>query len=162
MHRYLWLPVALLGLMGFCSLVDAAPVRTDCGRAVSCWHASDATADFVAYGTPDSDAQPLRLSASPSGPLRLMAFLPQQPGERIAEGKRVQVKVSGRGWSRILEGRAFCKDGCNFQASIGRDHPLLTALVAGETVRFSRRGQSYAVSGEGAKPVIGALLARRR
>ena len=120
MRVFLSLLTTFLALLGSLSFVNAASVRTDCGGKVACWHASDATADFVAFGTPDSDAQPLRFNAASVGHLVLLAFLPQAPRERIAEGRRVRVKVSGRGWNRLLEGRAFCKDGSNFRVAIPR------------------------------------------
>jgi hypothetical protein len=152
--------VALIAIM-FTPVVassEQARSATACGGAESCWHVVDARKDLIAYGIPESHAQPLHLACASPGRLVVHGYVLQRKREQIKSGQKISVRLSGRGWSRILESRASCEDGCSFQGEIAADHPLVRSLLLDERVHYSRAGQEYSVPGRSARAVVSALL----
>jgi hypothetical protein len=130
----------------------------DCRGRSECWFTGNDEGTIVLYGTPESSAVPIALQCTAPGRVAVDSYLPARRGERLRKGEPVEVTM---GTTRVAAKVSDCNDGCRFEVTLPAGHPALTALAAGEGLRWSRSNGTQSVPA-GDAGLVAALLRRCR
>ena len=139
-------------------------LNTDCGQEEICWHSDKSNSPSrVAYGTPETGAQPLSLECEGNRKIIMRAYLPTSNSEHLRDGQEIRVKYDDGVQIGMLSGTVNCGDGCGaFSAHLPIEHTLLSSLALNRSLRFVRGSNSEVVNGDGAGKHVKSLLSSCR